>query len=198
MQSSPKFSVAIIGGGIGGLSLALGLLDLGNIDVQIYESAPKFSEVGLGVNVSPNAQRALSMISPNALEAYTKEATPNMWQSHAQVFTTAVAGFKDEDENRVIIRLENETGQRSVHRANFLENLVQHIPKERAHFNKRLVGIDQYQWAEKVTMRFQDGTTAQADCVVGADGIHSHVRKELFGEESSWVNPKYTGTVSHS
>ena len=52
-----------------GLCLAIGLLETPDIDVQIYEAAAEFSEVGLGVNIAPNAQRALAMISPKTEEA---------------------------------------------------------------------------------------------------------------------------------
>ena len=86
------FSVAVVGGGIGGLSLAIGLLKHSHIDVQIYEAAPSFGEIGAGIAISPNAQRALELIGPHAKEAFSKLATPNLWVSHANNYT----------ENRVV------------------------------------------------------------------------------------------------
>ena len=80
------FSVAIVGGGIGGLVLALGLLKYPHIDVQVYESAPSFGEIGAGVALGPNAQRALEMIGPAAKTAFDKHVTPNMWPSKANNF----------------------------------------------------------------------------------------------------------------
>ena len=50
--------IAVIGGGIGGLSAALALLEAG-FDVQVYEQAPKFGEIGAGIQISPNASRLL-------------------------------------------------------------------------------------------------------------------------------------------
>ena len=83
----PKtISVAIIGGGIGGISLALGLLKYSHIDVHVYEAAPAFGEIGAGVALGPNAQRALEIIGPSAKEALLKTATSNMWDSHANEF----------------------------------------------------------------------------------------------------------------
>lgn len=83
----PKtFSVAIIGGGIGGLALAIGLSKYPNIDFHVYESAPSFGEIGAGVGLGPNAQRALEQIGPSAKEAFDKHATGNMWASHANIF----------------------------------------------------------------------------------------------------------------
>lgn len=80
------FSVAIVGGGIGGLALALGLLKEPHIDVHVYESAPSFGEIGAGVAVGPNAQRALDLIGPAAKAAFDKHGTPNMWPSKANNF----------------------------------------------------------------------------------------------------------------
>lgn len=60
----------------------------------------------------------------------------------------------------------------SVHRAHFLDELVNLIPKQRAHFGKRLVEIeDKCTTGGRVTLRFKDGSSTAADAVVGADGI---------------------------
>lgn len=87
VSSHPKtLSIAVIGGGIGGLVLTLGLLNYPHIDVHIYESAPSFGEIGAGVAFGPNAQRALELIGSEAKEAFLKHATPNMWAAHANTF----------------------------------------------------------------------------------------------------------------
>lgn len=82
--TSPKpLSVAIIGGGVGGLCAALALLKHPDIDVQIYEAAPTFGEIGAGVGLAPNAKQALELIGPEARAAYDKHITGNMWPKHA-------------------------------------------------------------------------------------------------------------------
>lgn len=85
-SSSAAFSVAVIGGGIGGLCLAIGLLKHPHIDIQIYEAAPSFGEIGAGVALGANAYRALKLIGPTAQAAFDKHATTNQWQSHANFF----------------------------------------------------------------------------------------------------------------
>ena len=80
------FSVAIVGGGIGGLALALGLLKYDHIDVQVYEAAHTFGEIGAGVAFGVNTQRALKLIGPHAWAAFEKHATPNGWESHKDNF----------------------------------------------------------------------------------------------------------------
>ena len=84
------FSVAIIGGGIGGLCTGIALLKTPHIDVQVYEAAPTFGEIGAGVGIGPNAQQALELISPEARAAYEKYATGNMWPKHAKAFANYV------------------------------------------------------------------------------------------------------------
>ena len=89
--TSPKpFSVAIIGGGIGGLCTAIALLKYPHIDVQVYESAPTFGEIGAGVGIAPNAQQALELIGPAAKAAYDKHATGNMWPTQANVLANYI------------------------------------------------------------------------------------------------------------
>ena len=82
-HSSAPLNVAIIGGGIGGLALAHGLNKYPNIDYHVYEAAPAFSEIGAGLSVGINAQRALEMIGKTAKEAFDRRATSNLWSSHA-------------------------------------------------------------------------------------------------------------------
>lgn len=85
--AKPKpISVAVVGGGIGGLALALGLFKYDHLDVHIYEAAHSFGEIGAGVAIGPNAQRALKMIGPHAWNAFEKHATPNGWESYHDVY----------------------------------------------------------------------------------------------------------------
>ena len=88
--SLKPFSVAIIGGGIGGLCTAIALLKYPHIDVQVYEAAPTFGEIGAGVGIAPNAQQALELIAPEARAAYDKHTTGNMWPKHAKTMANYV------------------------------------------------------------------------------------------------------------
>ncbi|KXT16614.1 hypothetical protein AC579_6674 [Pseudocercospora musae] len=171
-QEHEKITFAIIGGGIGGLSLALGLLEVQNIDVQVYESAKEFGETEA---------------------AFLAEVTHNQWESHAKIFTTNICGVKGPNDGKIITRQLNKTGAASVHRAKFLGQLIKIFPKESAHFNKRLITIEQDDVRDtgKVTMHFKDSTTAKADAIVGANGIHSHTREAILGPEIK-IDPHFT------
>ena len=85
-QTDKIIGVGAIGGGIGGLCLAIGLFKYPDIDIHVYEAAPSFGEIGAGVAFGPNAERALDLIRPAAREALRKRATPNLWPSHANIF----------------------------------------------------------------------------------------------------------------
>lgn len=82
----------------------------------------------------------------------------------------------------------------SVHRAHFLDELVKLVPAKRVHFNKGLTTIED-EPEKQVVMHFKDGTTARADAVIGADGIHSHVREYLLGKEAA--APSFPGSVAY-
>ena len=81
-----SIKLAIIGGGIGGIALALGLLKYPHIDFQIYEAAPVWVQIGAGLGLGPNAQAALESLSPEAEGAFRKNVTGNMWETHQKTF----------------------------------------------------------------------------------------------------------------
>lgn len=86
-SSAPvRIKLAIIGGGIGGIALALGLLEHPQIDFQIYEAAPIWVQIGAGLGLGPNAQEALISLGPEAEAAFRKNVTGNLWETHQKTF----------------------------------------------------------------------------------------------------------------
>lgn len=81
-----NLSIAIIGGGIGGICLALGLLKHAHINFQIYEAAPKWVQIGAALGFGPNAQAALELLGPETEAAFKKNVTGNLWESHKKTF----------------------------------------------------------------------------------------------------------------
>ena len=87
VESSEKsVGVAIVGGGIGGLCLALGLLEQSHLDVQVYEAAHTFSKIGAGISLGLNAVRALDIMGPAAKQAMEKQTTGSLRSSHLNAF----------------------------------------------------------------------------------------------------------------
>ena len=81
----------------------------------------------------------------------------------------------------------------SMHRARFLSKLVEGIPQERAYLQKRLIKISDKTPSGGVKLHFQDGTTATADAVVGAEGIRSVVREHILGPQ--YAEPVFANSI---
>ena len=184
-MAEKKLSVGIVGGGVGGLSAALSLHRAG-FDVNVYEQARALSEVGAGVQVSPNASRVLHRLGL-ADELAKLGVRPLAW--HQRRF----------DDGRTLLR--TPLGDAVVeafgfphyqmHRADLLAALQRAFPAERVHVGHRCTGLVDH--GDRVEGRFENGATVDVDLLVGADGIHSAVRSVLLGPES----PRFTGCVAY-
>lgn len=175
--------VAIAGGGIGGLATAIALRKQG-IDAQIYERARELRPVGAGLSLLPNGLKALEAIEPGI-----------------------VARLKQAGSEGEIVNLQNKTGETILQNKSILmekygmpmlnirwsrlqEILASALPPDIIHLNHRCIGFEQDR--DKVTVNFENGKTAEADFLVGADGIHSTVRQILIGDGL----PRYGGRMS--
>jgi len=159
------FSVAIVGGGIAGLTLAIALLER-NIKVDIYEQAPAYGEIGAGVAFSPNAVHAMKVCSTGVYEAFAHVATKNQDVDKQNVWFDWLDGYNHNRERDgaglQLFQLTNNLGGNAVHRAHFLDAMVKLIPEQVSHFHKHLESIVREDDG-KMTLHFQNGTTACAD-----------------------------------
>jgi salicylate hydroxylase len=180
-----ELSIAIVGGGIGGLAAALSLLQAG-LDVHVYEQARTISEVGAGIAVSPNASRILYRLGL-ADELEKMGVKPLAWHQRRW------------DDGRTLIRtplagaMEAAFGfpQYQMHRADLVNTLVRALPSERLHVGHHLASFVDH--GDHVEAEFENGTHIGFDALVGADGIHSTLRQILFGPEK----PHFTGCVAY-
>jgi 2-polyprenyl-6-methoxyphenol hydroxylase-like FAD-dependent oxidoreductase len=180
-------SIAVIGGGIGGLTAALALLKRG-LDVEVYEQATRLGEVGAGIQISANGTRVLVALG---LEEALREIQVSPLRKEIRHWRTGQAWKWYE--------LGPSADQRYgsphvlLHRGDLHDMLVkavQHLKPDAIHLAKRCVDIGQSD--EHVDLRFADGDMVQAGFVVGADGIHSEIRAHLFGPS----RPEFTGCVA--
>ena len=180
MASAP--SVLIVGGGIGGLFAANALLAHG-IAVSLYEQAPALGEVGAGVYVTPNAMRQLERVGLGpAVERYGARVGPRS------------AYFRHDGTPIAPVQVADAAGWNAcfgMHRADFVELLAAHLPPGIVRAGHRAVGFEQDEARARV--RFANGAVAEADVVVGADGIHSELRPHVFPPST----PVFHGTISY-
>jgi 2-polyprenyl-6-methoxyphenol hydroxylase-like FAD-dependent oxidoreductase len=173
--------VAIAGGGIGGLTAALALLRAG-LSVQVYEQADRFSEVGAGVTLGPNAVRLLQRLGLGArldeISAHPQGYEMRRWHDGRVLIETHRSGPL-----RAMKSL-------TMHRADLHNVLLDAIPPEFLHAGRECTGVDQHD--EQVLARFHGGGAEPADVVVGADGIHSAVRS-MFSRDA----PVFSGTIAY-
>ena len=181
-----RIRIAIAGGGIAGLCLARGLSQYEHLDVQVYEAAAEFLEVGAGLALHANAIRAMELIDPEIKRTYFRKA--NIMASDDEVeMATQVVMAEGRFRGETIAALGRAKGRKTVARADLLEGLLGLVPAERVHFGKRLSRVSESE--DGVVLHFADGKTAAAHCLIGADGTHSAVRKYLLGDHPS-VEPK--------
>ena len=210
--------VALIGGGIGGLSTLLGLLHHTSptvIQTHLYEAAAKFSEIGAGVAFGPNAVQAMGIVDPDLQTAYfsiAAKAEPIIVNGRERVeWHKFLTGMKARSERCGLEELVEIPGATpysdnktfNVHRATFLEEMLELLKRKDARgnvsFNKRCNDIE-VRKEGGVTLRFADGTTEEADCVIGCDGVKSKVRPilmRLVGDDNSKIEPRFTGKYAY-
>ncbi|KAL4883596.1 hypothetical protein BJY04DRAFT_216419 [Aspergillus karnatakaensis] len=199
-----NFDLAIVGGGIAGLCLALAIKTHTNIPVTLYEAAPAFGEIGAGVAFGPNAVRALSFISPAFREGFSKIATGNLdpaKQSTWFDFRVGVDG-PDEDARARGVKAgmylgsvtEPEPHSGLVNRARLLDVLVDLLPAGFGEFSKVLSGLEDR--GDGVVLRFEDGTHATHSAVVGCDGIKSRIRPVLLPATAVGGHPASRATFT--
>jgi 2-polyprenyl-6-methoxyphenol hydroxylase-like FAD-dependent oxidoreductase len=184
--------VAIAGGGIGGMALALSLVAAGIDDVDIFESAAAIRELGVGINILPHGVRELCELDlleelsavgiATAEFAYYSRLGQLIWSEHLGL----AAGYR--------------WPQFSIHRGELLGVLCRAVKDrlgpDRIHIGHHLIRFRQKSGG-RIRADFLDrltgaATAVDADLLVGCDGIHSAVRGQLYPGEGP---PRWNGVI---
>jgi salicylate hydroxylase len=176
--------VAIIGGGIGGLTAA-NALSLAGIEAAVYEAAAELREIGAGVALHPNAMKVLRAIGledgVRAVAGHAQRQVLRNWK------TGRVIGSTSRRQQAASFGIEGAT----AHRADLLDVLARTLPAGMVTLGRRCTQVRTD--GEVAAARFADGSEIEADVIVGADGIHSPVRASLFGPDA----PRFTGKICY-
>jgi 2-polyprenyl-6-methoxyphenol hydroxylase-like FAD-dependent oxidoreductase len=180
--------IAIVGAGIGGLTLALSLHQAG-ISCRVYESAAEIKPLGVGINILPHAVRELDNLglleSLSNIGVTTKESA--FYNAHGQFVYSEPAG----------LYAGYKWPQFSIHRGDLqgvlLQAVRERIGDHAVVSDHRCTGVEQDD--NGVTIQFDDNAgnarqPVRAKLVVGCDGIHSAIRKQLYPDEGP---PRYSG-----
>ena len=171
--------VAVAGGGIGGLTAAIALRRAG-FEVVVFERAAELGEVGAGLLLAANAQKALAKIglaeAVSSLGTSASAAEIRSWRGEMLVSIPAA-------------ELEEKIGTPSaaVHRADLQVLLAREVGERTMRLGTEVRAFEQDE--SDVGVLLADGSRESADVLVGADGLRSRVRAGLFGSEE----PRYAG-----
>lgn len=174
--------IAIVGAGLGGLAAAIALRRQG-FEVQVYEQAPELAEFGAGINISPNSVKFFQAVGlDEKLHAISSEPIGLTWRDWGSGEIYNCLPFDD---------FEKRYGAKYyvVHRSDLHRLLSDAVPQASIQLGRRCTLVESRNGS--VGLSFKDGRSAEADVVVGCDGIRSAVRACLFGGEG----PHYAGTM---
>ncbi len=160
--------IAIIGGGIGGLTTALALHQSG-FEFEVFEQAPELLDVGAAIAIWPNAMRILQRLGlgERILEQAGVMDEIRWMDQHGRLL------------NSVSIS-DRETPAVALHRADLQGTLLEALPESSINLGKSLVSYSQHD--DKVIATFADGRSIEASILIGADGIHSDVRAQFLND----------------
>jgi FAD-dependent urate hydroxylase len=164
--------IAIIGGGIGGLTAAIALQQRG-FAVKVYEAAPEIKAVGAGLWVAPNAINIFERLGiASEVEAAGNQLETSCLGDNKGNTLTGV------DFSKIVAKYAH--GTTTIHRGTLQNILLKNVKPNTIETNYRLKNVKNTEGG--IYLDFDNGKTVHCDILIGADGIHSVVRKHLFGE----------------
>jgi 6-hydroxynicotinate 3-monooxygenase len=177
--------IAVIGAGLGGMTVA-GALQRSGFPVKVYEQASAFSRIGAGIHLSANVMLAMRRLGIEQVLSdiglHPDAFVSRQWDTGEVTFELPLDPASEAHYGAAYI---------NVHRGDLHAVLESALAPGTIAFGKKLRDIDDT--GTTMRLHFDDGDGAEADLVIGADGLSSKVRELLLGPEP----PRYTGHVAH-
>jgi len=176
----------IVGGGIAGLTAAICLQARG-WQVTVLEQASEYQEVGAGLQLSPNACKVFARLGLlNRLRAMAFEPQAlemRIGHSGRQIFRVGLGGRTRQRWQQDYLHL---------HRADLLAVLVRELENRSVDLRRNAKAVRYESLPNSITVQLEDSNVIHADLLIGADGIHSTLREQMFGPDE----PRFTGNVA--
>jgi salicylate hydroxylase len=173
--------VAIVGGGIGGLTLAISLLQQ-SVSVQIFEQDTELREIGAGVAIGGNATRLLRRLGVDLAQIANMPPAFELrcWTDGGLIWSQPMGEWYRQEVGAPLLTL---------HRATLQRLLAAAVPPDCIQLNHRLAGLSDE--PAGVRLRFESGEDVVASVVVGADGVQSTARRYVWPD----VAPTHSGEI---
>jgi salicylate hydroxylase len=161
--------IAIIGGGLGGLTAAIALRQIAGVEATVFEQAKGHDEVGAGITIAPNASRIHDKLG--ILEKFQRAgAIPEDEGLYVDAMGNVVTDAAWEDTAREYQNI-------GMYRPDYLKILADEVGPEAIRVGHRLTSVETLD--SGVRVHFENGVQEEFDAVIGADGFHSVVREAL-------------------
>jgi 6-hydroxynicotinate 3-monooxygenase len=177
--------IAVIGAGLGGATAAA-LLQREGFEVRLYEQARAFERIGAGIHVSANVMKVLAHLGADdrlsRIGIHPDAFTSRKWDTGEVLFELPLGETGEQKYG---------AGYITVHRSDLHAAVLDKVKPGSIAFGKRLVDVKLDRTA--VHLKFGDETAAEADVVIGADGVNSKLREAVAGPSKA----RLTGAVAH-
>ena len=179
LQGKMGRQITIIGGGIAGLTTAIGLNKTG-FEAIVFESAAEIKAIGAGLGLGANAMMAFDRlgIQHDVIQCGRVLPSFSIYDQHGRMITRT---------NSARLNARYGVDNFTIHRADLHHLLLSKLDARLVHTNKKAIDIEQKE--NSIIIKFQDGAQHETEYLIVADGIHSSIRQKLL----PGTDPRYSG-----